>query len=304
MRTVSERTAELKSQPDPHLRFHRRMGYVCATMLVFAYVGCKIASIHSDVKTFAIAFVVVIAMLSPLPLYWHEKRRIDFRESTLVIPWEALLAMVLPFIVLIAARSQMPLRDSLFGRLDQSLGVNVPVVVEWTHKNWLGVVFDRTYPLLIPLLVIAALLPAFWGKVKYAREFLLANMAAFAIGLPAFALLPAIGPWHYYHTTPTSAQANCQAGLLALRTHSPFADSAQAAGLVSFPSFHVIWAILCAAALWGFRPLRIPVMLLSGMIVVSTITTGWHYFTDVLAGFAIAGVSLIFAKFCTRNLEF
>jgi membrane-associated phospholipid phosphatase len=70
----------------------------------------------------------------------------------------------------------------------------------------------------------------------------------------------------------------------------------QGAGIICFPSFHVIWAILCAAALWGFRPLRIPIALLSGTIVVSTMTTGWHYFSDVLAGVVIAVLAIAIAK--------
>jgi membrane-associated phospholipid phosphatase len=62
------------------------------------------------------------------------------------------------------------------------------------------------------------------------------------------------------------------------------------------PSFHVIWAILCAAALWGYRPLRVPVALLSIMIVFSTLTTGWHYFTDVLAGVVVAAIAMVIAR--------
>ncbi len=278
------------------------MAYACVAVVGLAYAGCKLESIHAEIGGLPIALVVALAMLSPLPIYWHEKHRIELRESTLVIPWEALLAMVLPYTVLVAARLRMPLQDSLFGRIDQWFGVSVPAVVVWTHRHWLGIVFNKTYPLLIPLLAAAALLPPLFGKVKYAREFLISNLTAFAIGMPAFALLPAIGPWSYFHTAPNASQANCQAQLLALRLPGSFTDSSAAAGLVCFPSFHVIWAVLCAAALWGFRPLRIPVALLSGMIVVSTLTTGWHYFTDVLAGLVIAGLSLAFAKYCTRNV--
>jgi membrane-associated phospholipid phosphatase len=45
-----------------------------------------------------------------------------------------------------------------------------------------------------------------------------------------------------------------------------------------------------------FRPIRIPVALLAGMIILSTLTTGWHYFSDVLAGIAVAAISMVIAK--------
>jgi membrane-associated phospholipid phosphatase len=44
--------------------------------------------------------------------------------------------------------------------------------------------------------------------------------------------------------------------------------------------------------------------LLSGMIVVSTVTTGWHYFVDVLGGIAVAGLSLAIANaYMQRSLS-
>lgn len=292
---------QLKS--DANFKFHRRMAYACSIIVLISFFGCKITSIQTHVGRLLIALITVFAMLLPLPLYWQEKGRTKLRESTLVIPWELLLAVLLPFTVLIAARLRMPLQDSLFGRIDQSLGVNVPAIVAWAHRHWFGALCNRTYPLLIPLLGVSALAPAFLGRVKNARQFLLANLAAFGIGVPAFALLPAVGPWYYYHLAPNLAQANCQTQLFALRLPGAYVDVSQAAGIVCFPSFHAIWAILCAVALWGFRPLRIPVALLCGMIIVSTVTTGWHYFTDVLAGVIIAGVSIAFAMACTRNID-
>jgi membrane-associated phospholipid phosphatase len=298
--TVAERLAEPDIKDNSHKRFHRWMAYTCAALVVVAFAGCWLTGIHSDmgVGEDIIVLAVVLAILSPLPLYWHEKQRIELRESALALAWEAPFAVVLPYLVLIAARLNMPLRDSFLGRADQALGVSVPAMMAWAHHNWLGRMIDGTYFLLVPLLGICALAPGLAGKLRNAREFLIANLAAFAIGLPLFALVPAIGPWHYYHTLPTLTQGRTEAQLLALR----LSGNTNAAGLVCFPSFHVIWAILCAAALWGFRPLRIPIALLSGMIILSTMTTGWHYFTDVLAGLIVAGLSLGFARFCTNRL--
>ena len=270
--------------------------YAIFVVLVISVIGCKLTQIHTDVSGRVIAIVAMFAMVSPLPLYWNEKGRTHLREASLVIPWEMVFAATLSFPALIAARLRFPLQDTLFGRIDEALGMRVPVIVEWANHHWLGTVISSTYPRLLPLFAVAAFAPALTGHLKRAREFLVANLAAFAIGIPLFALLPAVGPWYYYHLAANTPQANCWAQLLALRLPGPYIFQDQAAGIICFPSFHVIWAILSAAALWDYRFLRIPVALLSAMIIASTLTTGWHYFSDVLGGIAVAVLSLAVAR--------
>jgi membrane-associated phospholipid phosphatase len=296
MSVVLDTTAAPKIRWGQVPAFHLRMACGTLVLLILTVVGCRLTSIHTDVSVYAISLFAALAMIAPLPIYWHERGRIGLRESTLVIPWELLMAAMLPFPVLIAARLHLPLQDSIFGHIDQALGVSVPGIVRWADHHWLGSVIGSSYPLLQPLTAVAALAPALAGKVRHAREFLLANLVAFAIGVPAFGLLPAVGPWFYYHLPPNSAQAYCWSQLQLLRLPGDFVFRSQGVGVVCFPSFHVVWAILGAAALWGFRPLRVPVALLSATIIASTLTTGWHYFSDVLGGIVVAALSLAIAR--------
>ncbi len=59
------------------------------------------------------------------------------------------------------------------------------------------------------------------------------------------------------------------------------------AAIVSFPSFHVVLALLSAAALWPYRKLRLALVALCAAICVSTVTTGWHYVIDLVGGLAV-----------------
>jgi membrane-associated phospholipid phosphatase len=90
---------------------------------------------------------------------------------------------------------------------------------------------------------------------------------------------------------------------LALRASGSLAVASQEAGIVCFPSFHVVWAIFFAASLWGFRRLRIPVAVVSAIVILSTMTTGWHYFVDVVGGVLLAIVSLVAAKRLLRQMD-
>jgi hypothetical protein len=271
------------------------MAYACSILLLITLLSCRLESIHiQNLSAFAMGLAFATGAVLTVALCWHEKGKTNLRDSTMTIPWTLFLAVTVPFLVLAAARLDMPLQDAHLARLDQLFGISVPEIVSWSSHHRLGTIVNRTYTLLSPLLTVAVLLPALTGKVKNAQQFVLANLIAFAIGIPLFALLLAIGPWYGYHFAATPGQIECQSAILLFREPSHLISHLGA--IICFPSFHVIWAIFCAAALWGFRLLRVPVALLSGMIIVSTVTTGWHYFIDVLGGIVVAVLSLAIAN--------
>jgi hypothetical protein len=285
--------------------FHLRMALAISTLLIISLAGCTLTGIElPDLGVWAIIFLVLSAMLLPLPAYWYEKGRADLLDASLTLLWALLIRMIIPILVQVAARLRMPLQDSFFGRADEHLGVSVPAVMAWADHHWLGSVLNRSYAWVVILLPLAVLLPVLGGKLKYAKEFLVANLISFAIGIPLFALLPAIGPWRYYHFPASQLQtAFCEVPLLAMRLAGTYVLGSQEAGVVCFPSFHVVWAILFASALWGFRSLRIPTALVSGMVILSTMTTGWHYVVDVLGGILLAIISILLAKCLTQRMD-
>ncbi|MEO1995073.1 MAG: phosphatase PAP2 family protein, partial [Planctomycetaceae bacterium] len=65
-----------------------------------------------------------------------------------------------------------------------------------------------------------------------------------------------------------------------------------AEGLITVPSFHTTWAILLSFAFRDWKWLLPPVMILNVCVVISTLTSGWHYGTDVAAGALVASVSV------------
>jgi membrane-associated phospholipid phosphatase len=282
--------------------FHRQMAFACLALLIVSFAGCSLTSIRPlNPLGLAIGIAVVLGAWLPVPLYWNEKGKMNLRDAALTIPWALLITAFIRFPVAIAARlsAGISLQDANLARWDRSLGVSVPGIVEWASHHWLGVLANKSYPFLDALLVISFLLAALTGKVKHAQQFLIANLVAFAIGIPLSALVPAIGPWYAYHLPATPAQADCQT--IALLIRHPGAYVLPPDVLICFPSFHVIWAIFFACALWGFRLLRVPVAILSGLIVVSTLTTGWHYFSDVVAGILVAAVAIAVAKALNRQ---
>lgn len=281
----------------PYLaNFDLQMASVTLGLLLVSVIGCRLTAINTNIAERIGRLLTLELIMALVPIYWHWRRRLDFRESSQVILWTLLITAILPFPILTAARLHMPLRDSFFASLDGAFGISVPSLMTWAEQHHCAHALEVSYDLLKPLLLFAALGPAVAGKLKSAREFLTANVLAFLVVIPLFAVLPGVGPWHYYHLTPTAAQLLCQSEIGTLRLPRLYIYNWQEARIICFPSFHVIWAILSIRALWVFRWLRIPLTMLALMIVVSTMTTGWHYFSDVLSGLVVAVIAVLGAN--------
>ena len=76
-----------------------------------------------------------------------------------------------------------------------------------------------------------------------------------------------------------------------------------AEGLITFPSFHTVWALLLVAACP--RPLKAASVVLNSAVIVATLTTGWHYLSDVLAGIVVyyAVCWLMNCQLATRTVK-
>ena len=95
-----------------------------------------------------------------------------------------------------------------------------------------------------------------------------------------FYFVPALGT---SRTNPTVWNIDPLRDLLALRSGALTTVRWQAVeGIVTFPSFHAIWAILLILALPTW-----PIVVLNVLMVISTVTSGGHYVIDVVAGILV-----------------
>lgn len=109
-------------------------------------------------------------------------------------------------------------------------------------------------------------------------------------------LWPALGSCIYHQPT---AQPFAHLDPLACREYLPHVESLRAGtfevfdlrqskGLLTFPSYHTVMAIIATYAVRKYIWLLVPFALLNAVNIVSTIPFGGHYFVDVLGGAAIA----------------
>ena len=187
---------------------------------------------------------------------------------------------------------QAPSVDDLLQQIDHRvLGVNLSVALEPIAHPLLTDLMSACYLLFFPYLIVTHL-DYFRGGIGTLRRFCTGLYTVYAGGLIGYALLPAAGP---YVAMAGEFVRPLEGGWLT-RIHQAIVVSGTN-GVDVFPSLH------CGVT--GFllffdrrhSPRRYVALLLPVAILwTSTIYLRYHYFVDVVAGFALSALGLALAR--------
>lgn len=284
--TAEQRVEESAEKPfqGSSRRVHIALAGCSAVLLAFCIFAAPKGAMHQALPLILTVLLLTGPLLVPAA-FLHEKKKWERRDAVLMLPWTLAVALLITQAAPTTATFAFPLRDRLWQSLDAHLGISVPAIMAFVSRYpAMNKVLTDCYAwALHPLVLGAIFLPALLGKRVAAQRFVLSNALSFVLALPFMLFLPAIGPWAGWHFTPSPLQQQCEATIQALRQGSLIIKDTFG-GIVCLPSFHVFWAVVSAYALYSFRTLRYPAMLLAILITLSTMTTGWHYGVDVLAG--------------------
>jgi membrane-associated phospholipid phosphatase len=90
--------------------------------------------------------------------------------------------------------------------------------------------------------------------------------------------------------------------LAALLKNGPgYVSPRDAKGLIGFPSYHAVLALLVIAYTRAIPALRWPALVLNLVVLIATPLQGGHHLVDVLGGFPVAGLSIALAAQFTES---
>jgi hypothetical protein len=216
-----------------------------------------------------------------------------------------LITAVMTPLTYVAASADLPMQDANLLAIDRALGFDWgayvrtvdahPVLAAWLNYGYTMI----RWPIFAIPVVLAA-------TQRYYRieEFTFAFGLALIVTTIISAFVPAIGVFQQIGLDPASIKhLNLQPYLDQLRDLPParngtlrHLDLMGLGGIVTFPSFHAASAVLYAWALWPVRWMRPIVVLAFTAMLAATPINGGHYLIDVIAGIAIAALSIVAAR--------
>jgi len=279
--------------------FHCLMGIALAILITGDLILAQVVHLSGLSQLFAGWSGLLLLVGALCYCIWRSFPRLI--ETCQLAIWAVLTTNTLSLLIQIAGRSPRPLIDHALDSMDAWAHFSTSFLVHLVARAPLvGVGLDIIYFLLAPLIIAAILIPTLCGHAEAARRYVFGIVIAAIVTAALSALWPAVGPWTIQDIKPTKEQAGVAAYLMRLKSSAPVELDMNNAGIVSFPSFHVVLAILSAVALSAIRRLRAGAWALAGLICISTITTGWHYGIDILGGVILAILTIIVTRWIPR----
>ena len=190
-----------------------------------------------------------------------------------------------------------PIDNSLV-KIDQWMGINTPALMAWTHQHPLFFkLLTLDYKSIAPqIFFIPLVLTTVFSSEKTAQVFYIANMLIIIVGCMIYYFFPTVSPAGVYQSVYFSKPEQDTA-IRFYEVHHHLKITVFDGGLIAFPSFHVMWAVLLTYACrtlhkWIFYP----VLCINSLMILSTLLLGWHYLIDVIAAFLLVAVAIVFAE--------
>jgi len=263
-----------------------------------------LAPMFTDFQIVWRTFILVLLASSTLSAgsWFYLAKRYDPRLSSAL----GAAAQILAFCALgtplsyLAARVGFPLQDLAFDAADKALGFNWIALHAWLNAQ------PATYEVLRAIYLsiavqatIVILCLAFVGRLVWLRGFVLTFMCTAIITIVISAVLPAEGVWSHYGFTADASSSVIPASSTSWPIFHGIRDGtyrqlvAQGAeGIITFPSLHAALAVILTAGMWPIYVLRWLSVPINLVMLAATPVDGSHYVVDVLAGVAIAVLTL------------
>jgi len=267
---------------------------------------------HFDVDAPGFGAIALLSAIFAGAGVYYERVRREERLAAMLVGTSFLIAMsasfsLLNYLLLTVAGARI---DIPLAALDRALGVDWPALMRLTAQHPLiALGLQLSYISVLPQVAVLVALLGWRGRHESIYGYCIALAAGAAISISIWVVAPSFGAFSVYalpanvsHHLALALDSDYAKDLVALLAHGPGHVSPTAAkGLIGFPSFHAVMAML---VVWYARQLsyvRWFALGLNCIVLIATPIEGGHHVVDVLAGFAVAAAAVLFADWIVRR---
>lgn len=209
----------------------------------------------------------------------------------------------------LATATDWPLMDAYLARADSAFGFNAIGMVSAINEHpLLPRLLKISYDSLIYQSIAIPIVLAVFAPPARLYEFVALFCVSGLMACVGMAFVPAAGTVDFYQPADNirgyfgEGATGYLPTLHALRSLAPY-QITQLYGLVTFPSFHTVLAVIFTYVSRGRWYVLLPMIALNVLLIVGTIPEGGHYLIDVIAGALIAVASIYAVRFfATKRL--
>ena len=280
--------------PAPGLGFGDRLIWVIIALYWltnFALAWATDFSIHRlDI------FALPLAILLPNVLFYAWRGIVlPFELTYCLVRYYALGAGALTLSYL-AVLTPMPLADPPLARADAALGFDWR---DWhgvvTYHPWLHAAFTFAYNSMQAQIILCLVGFPLLGRRRRADEMAWAFVLSVTSTLALSTFLPAESAWAYFGYAPNEPSSTLLQFLALRGGEMRELAPPNLGGVVTFPSYHAVWAILLPWLLRGTW-LFLPALLLNATMLGASVSEGGHYLVDIIGGAAVAGATIVIIR--------
>ncbi|WP_062208891.1 phosphatase PAP2 family protein [Aureimonas sp. AU12] len=258
---------------------------------------------------------ILVSGVSAIIAFVYTYCRFDLRLAMLFDAFAQLIAFsaiagILSYVAAAMGAWSM-LQDEAFSAFDEAIGFDWLGFLRWLGPHIvLSNVLAFAYDSLLWQALSLILLLFLWGNARRLQIFVLAFQLAGLACVLVSALVPALGVYEYLGVREAIDHPNLT--LVTMSHHVPVMMQLRDAthsvgvsailGIITFPSFHMVLAVLFAWGFWGIPVIRWVALVLNILMAVATPLQGSHYIADLMAGAALAVGGLSAAQWLARRV--
>lgn len=203
----------------------------------------------------------------------------------------------------LSAYMRTPLYDVAFAEIDAAIGFSWPIWFEMGSTNAvIDVILGMAYHSLIFQILGSIIFFAHTKRTDRNKELFWAAAISLVITSAIAYAYPAVGAFYHFKIEVQRA-VHLQHVFELIAGTQPIYSFRDMQGIVTFPSYHAALAVIFIHVYRGFRRAFPLAVALNTLMLISTPANGGHYLIDVIAGCAVAAVSVLLLRHAAPRLS-